>query len=68
MMTFDLPLDPLDDGAYVRLVNQSPLLGFATREAAIAHAMDAGNERSAQGLQSVLNIEGGDRRWRVFAL
>ncbi len=68
MMTFDLPLDSQDDGAYVLLVNQSLSLSFATREAAMAHAMAAGNEPSAHGLQSVLDIEGGDRRWRVFPL
>jgi len=68
MMIFDLPLDPVEEGVYVLLVNQSASLHFPDRQSAMAHAVAAARQRSISGLQSALNIEGGDGRWRVFPL
>lgn len=66
MTLFDLPLQPLDDGRYVVLVNHEAVPGFDTRTQALAHAVAQAAELAERGLASAIHIEGGDGRWRTY--
>lgn len=65
MTLFDLPLEPGEDGRYVLLENHDTVLRFATRRDALGHAMAEAAARTAQGLPTSINVEGGDGIWRL---
>lgn len=66
MMTFDLFHAPTEEGAYALSINESPPLLFQSRGAALRYALKLATQRQRQGLDSAINVEGGDGKWRLF--
>ncbi len=66
MILFDLPLEPDADGRYILLRNHDVTLPFATHRDALAHAVAEAAQRTALGLPTAINVEGGDGIWRLI--
>jgi hypothetical protein len=66
VISYEIPFAQLSDGTWSVSVNHAEGQHFASRVAALNHALTEAKALARRGKATMISIEGADGRWRAF--